>query len=30
MNMDTMIGTQFETGLASLKAIAEKNDGGSR
>lgn len=24
MNMDTMIGTQFETGLANLKAIAER------
>jgi hypothetical protein len=24
MNMDKMIGTDFETGLANLKAIAEK------
>jgi len=24
MNMDTMIGSDFESGLASLKALAEK------
>ena len=27
MNMDTMIGTEFEKGLASLKSIAESAPG---